>query len=70
VWYEKIWRIADKKADKYVQFKSATQAMGERTPTILSRCIGYMEEDGSSVIIRVNEETGRAKWEVREAKGV
>lgn len=70
VWYDKVWRIADKAADKYIQFKSATQAIGERLPTILSRCIGYTEEDGSAVIIRVNEETGRAMWEVKEAKGV
>jgi len=69
-WYEKVWKISGKAGDKYVQFKSATQALGDKEPTILSRCIGYKEDDGSTVLVRVDEISGNARWEVKEPKGV
>ncbi len=65
-WEDKVWEIKDKKA--YIQFKSASHGMGESSATLESRVIGYEDEAGNEVLLRVNEKTGFMRFEVREKK--
>ena len=64
-WHDRVWEI--KGQERYIQFKSGSVTVGQTEPTIHSRCIGYLDNDGGGVVYRVEELTGRMKIETLES---
>src|SRR5690606_17835388 len=53
----KQWTVSGK--GPFIQFKTGYISPGMATPGVKDRCIGYWEEDGTKVIYRVDEATGK-----------
>jgi hypothetical protein len=67
-WHDKFWTITDKESYVCFQRKAAVLSAGGGAGGIelVARCIGFYDEKGRKIIYKVDEQTGKMEFLVKE----